>query len=168
MVVRISASPSPLGVAFWDCSPVLAAFKHLLTKEQRTKILRTSIFLKAKYNAIGEFVKLKARLVANGSQQDPKSYGDMNSPTVTMESLFAVLAISAYEGRYNCTIDIVGASLTAPTREGSEVFVELDAHMSRLLVKLKPDYAKYLDTNGRFCGKLNKALYGLIESSGSN
>ena len=140
-------------------------FKHLLTKEQRTKVIRSSIFLKAKYNAVGEFIKLKARLVANGSQQDPKSYGDMDSPTVTMEGLFMMTAISAHERRHNCTIDIVAAYLEADAMDGSEIYLELEALPSRILVKLKPEYAKYLDIHGKFTGRLKKALYGLIESA---
>jgi len=45
-----------------------------LTLEQRKSIIRSSMFLKEKYNSMGEFEKIKARLVANGNMQDKALY----------------------------------------------------------------------------------------------
>jgi hypothetical protein len=41
-----------------------------LTAEQRSGVIRSSMFLKEKFLATGEFEKLKARLVAGGDQQN--------------------------------------------------------------------------------------------------
>jgi hypothetical protein len=52
-------------------------------EEKRFKgALPSKIFLKAKYDAQGRFVKLKARLVAGGHRQKDDSYGRTSSPTV--------------------------------------------------------------------------------------
>ena len=47
-----------------------------LTYEERERIIRSSMFLKDKFLASGEFEKLKARLVAGGDQQDKSLYDD--------------------------------------------------------------------------------------------
>jgi hypothetical protein len=44
--------------------------KEMLTEEQSKRIIRSSMFLKAQYNALGEFEKVRAKLVANGHVQD--------------------------------------------------------------------------------------------------
>ena len=41
-----------------------------LTRDERDKVIRCSMFLKEKFTASGEYDKLKARLVASGDQQD--------------------------------------------------------------------------------------------------
>jgi hypothetical protein len=40
-----------------------------IPSENLKEIIRSSLFLKEKYNAKGEFEKIKARLVADGSKQ---------------------------------------------------------------------------------------------------
>jgi hypothetical protein len=54
-------------------------------------ILNSHVFLVNKYNANGEFEKVKARLVADGRDQDPLLYPNKSSPTVSIHSVFAVL-----------------------------------------------------------------------------
>jgi hypothetical protein len=46
------------------------------------------MFLKTKFNAEGKFEKIKARMVANGKQQDRSLYPDTYSPTVMLQSVF--------------------------------------------------------------------------------
>jgi hypothetical protein len=69
-----------------------------LTPEQRGRIIRSSMFLKEKFLATGEFEKLKARLVAGGDQQDKNLYDDLSAPTVSTSAVFTVLSIAAHEG----------------------------------------------------------------------
>ena len=52
------------------------------------------MFLKDKYDAAGDFQKLKARLVAGGDKQDKNLYEDLSSPTVSIESVFMILDLS--------------------------------------------------------------------------
>ncbi len=56
-----------------------------LTRDERDKVIRCSMFLKEKFTASGEYEKLKARLVASGDQQDNGLYEDLclSSPTAS-------------------------------------------------------------------------------------
>ncbi len=60
-----------------------------------TKILRSHMFVVEKFLATGEFDKMKARLVADGRDQESKMYSDKASPTVALHSVFTVLGIMA-------------------------------------------------------------------------
>jgi acyl-CoA synthetase (AMP-forming)/AMP-acid ligase II len=53
-----------------------------LTVDQRRSIIRSSMFIKEKFDANGVFEKLKARLVAGGDQQEKSLYADISSSTV--------------------------------------------------------------------------------------
>ena len=55
-----------------------------LSGSQKRKIIRSFVLLKEKFNAEGDFEKLKARLVANGAQMDPSTHNDFSSPTVSL------------------------------------------------------------------------------------
>ena len=70
-----------------------------LTAAEQRGILRSSMFLKTKFDAKGVFEKIKARLVADGSMQDRSLYPNNSSPTVSMQSLFMCLGIAAKERR---------------------------------------------------------------------
>ena len=54
----------------------------VLTKDEMYRIIRSSMFLKEKFLASGEFEKLKTRLVAGGDQQDKSLCEDLSAPTV--------------------------------------------------------------------------------------
>jgi len=57
----------------------------------RTKILKSHMFVVEKYLANGNFDKMKARLVADGRDQDAEMYPDKSSPTVAVHSVFTAL-----------------------------------------------------------------------------
>ena len=80
-----------------------------LTNDEKHRIIRSSMFLKEKFLASGEFEKLKARLVAGGDQQDLSLYEDLSAPTVGKSSVFVLLSIAAHVGRAVTVIDISGA-----------------------------------------------------------
>jgi Reverse transcriptase (RNA-dependent DNA polymerase) len=111
-----------------------------LTAEQRSQIIRSSMFLKEKYLASGEFEKLKARLVAGGDQQDKDLYDDLSAPTVSTSSAFIILSIATHEGRKTSVVDIGGAFLNAEMKTRVLVHIRLDRTMSDLLVRLQPSY----------------------------
>ena len=92
-----------------------------LNKAQRKNVIRSSVFMKEKYNTKGVFVKLKARLVAGGDQQDKSIYEDISSPTVRQESVMMVIAIAAAEDRKLVTCDVTGAFLEAMMPDDCEV-----------------------------------------------
>jgi hypothetical protein len=60
-----------------------------------TKMLKLHMFVVTKYLASGEFDKMKARLVADGRDQDPELYLKKSSPTVALHSVFTVLGLVA-------------------------------------------------------------------------
>jgi hypothetical protein len=78
--------------------------KAHLTKNQLKSVIRSSMFLKEKFNGDGSFDKLKARLVAGGDGQDKSLYDNLSSPTVAQETVMMVIAIAAAEKRKVLTL----------------------------------------------------------------
>jgi hypothetical protein len=122
------------------------------------------MFLKAKHDAVGTFVKMKARLVADGSQQDPSLYPDKSAPTAQLQSIMMVLAIGAAEDRHTLLIDITGAYLEADM-EGEVVTVHMDAQMAAAAVEAMPELAVFLRKDGTMDHEAVKAIYGCIQSA---
>jgi Reverse transcriptase (RNA-dependent DNA polymerase) len=136
-----------------------------LTADERRAMIRSSMFLKEKYLATGEFEKLKARLVAGGDQQDKDMYDDLSAPTVSTSAVFTVLSIAAHEGRKASVVDIGGAFLNAEMKTGVPVHMRLDRAMSELMIRLQPTYKRFQDAKGCIVVLLNRALYGCVESA---
>ena len=109
---------------------------------EKARIIRSSMFLKEKFLASGEFEKLKARLVAGGDQQDKTLYDDLSAPTVGTSSVFTLLCIAAHKGRAVSAIDISGAYLNAYMSTGLTVHMRLDKHTTNMIVKLAPQTIK--------------------------
>jgi hypothetical protein len=123
------------------------------------------MFLKAKYLPDGKFDKLKARLVAGGDQQDKSLYDELSSATVSTSSVFTLASIAAYEKRSVAVVDIAGAFLNASMKESIPVHMRLDRTMSDFLITLDKTYQAYQDGQGGLTVRLEKALYGCVESS---
>jgi Reverse transcriptase (RNA-dependent DNA polymerase) len=62
-------------------------------------------------------------------------------------------------------VDIGGAFLNADMDTGILVHMRLDATMSGLLCRLDQGYIAYMDTKGCIVVRLDKALYGCVESA---
>ena len=137
-----------------------------LTIEQKKGIISCSMFLKEKYRADGSFEKVKARLVAGGHQQDRTVYGDkVSSPTVAISSVFMIAVIAAAKRRVVTTVDIPGAYLHANMPEDCEVLMRLNKYLSNVIVQLDDKYSIYMNDDGSIIVKLDKALYGCVQSS---
>jgi hypothetical protein len=136
-----------------------------LTKAQLKSVIRSSLFLKEKFDASGAFVKLKARLVAGGDRQDKSLYDDLSSPTVCLESVMEILAIAASEGRKVVTADITGAFLECALPEGDDVTMALDPIVTKILCELDEMTTPFVGEDGRVFVKLRRALYGCVQSS---
>ena len=134
-----------------------------LSRTQLKKIIRSSMFLKTKFDARGHFEKIKARLVADGRGQDRALFPDNRSPTVAMHSLLMCLYIAAREGRHVAKIDIGGAYLNADMK-GEEVIMELDRTLTEIISKYLPELKPY-ESNGKLLVRLDKALYGCVQSA---
>jgi hypothetical protein len=133
-----------------------------LNHNQRRKIIRSKMFIKEKFLPNGTFDKLKARLVSGGDQQDRSLYSDVSSPTVALSSVFMVSSLAAQSDQSVATADVGGAYLNADMT--SEVYIRLDAIIAAMLVELDPDFEKFLNFDGTIIVRLDKALYGCIES----
>ena len=139
--------------------------KSNLTEKQRRMILRSSAFLKAKYDLVGNFLKLKARLVADGRGEDRSLFAesDIASPTVSISSLFTIASVTAAKGYRVITMDIGQAYLNADMQQ--DVYIKLEPLISDILIERDSSFSKYLDQKGEILVKLNKALYGCVESA---
>lgn len=142
-----------------------AVNKSQLSKKQLSGLIRCHMFLKEKFNAQGNFEKVKARLAAGGDLQDKNLYETLSSPTVSLESVMMVVAIAAIEKRQVRSYDITGAYFEVSLPEGDEVFMYLDPVLTKILSELDPQAATMIDEKGGLVVKLNKALYGLVQSS---
>ena len=138
--------------------------KRDLTFKQLKSVIRSTMFLKEKFLSTDEFVKLKARLVAGGDQQDKSLYEDLASPTVATAAVFTTVAIAARERRHVATIDIGGAYLNAEMGDHS-VYMLLDPLIASLLRRVDGKYEEFVNDDGSIIVKLNKALYGCVQSA---
>jgi hypothetical protein len=139
--------------------------KRRLTYAQLKNSIRSSMFLKEKYDASGVFEKLKARLVAGGNEQDKTLYDQLSCPTVTQEAIMMVLNIAARERRKVRTIDITGAYLECDMTGEVEVIMKLDPVLTRILHEVDASVKGTEDEKGVTYVKLNKALYGTIQAA---
>ena len=76
-----------------------------------------------------------------------------------------VFSIAAYENRKVVVVDIGGAYLNADMDTGVDVYMRLDATMSKMMMILDGSYEQYADKRGCVVVKLDKALYGCVESA---
>jgi hypothetical protein len=142
--------------------PVLRAN---LSGKQRRKIIRSSMFLKEKFDGMGKFEKLKGRLVADGRMQDRSLYADKRSPTAKLESILMELAIAAKERKHMTKVDIAGAYLNALIGDGDDIYMELSKDVTTILVEEMPTLRRFVEPSGKLLAKILKAMYGLIQSA---
>ena len=103
--------------------------------------------LKLKFNALGEILKFKARLVALGNLEWA-SLRDTYAPTVNAKTINLLLALGAQEKMILYGLDITGAFITADIDD--DVYIQL------------PDGIAPKDADGNNqIWKLNKTLHGL-------
>ena len=81
-----------------------------------------------------------------------------------LPGLFAMLTIAAKEHRRASVFDVGSAYLNAEM-EGEEVIMELDAVLSMILSRIAPGFATFVDGRGKVCVRLDRALYGCVQSA---
>ena len=121
------------------------------------------MLINEKYLPNGDFDKIKARFVADGSKQS--SFGkENNSPTISQASINLTLAISAFEGRHIMTVDVKAAFLNAKMPNKNVIIrIRRQDKIYPYLIKACPEYEKYTTATGILL-ELHGALYGLVES----
>jgi predicted lactoylglutathione lyase len=138
---------------------------HALSRDQRRKVIRSHMIFQPKYDPnTGEFIKLKARFVADGSTQDKSLYEDVSSPTVSTHAVFINAAIAAKERRIVKVVDLPGAYLHADM-SGEEVLMHISKEDAEIMIMMDAKYKQFLREDGSMVVKLSKALYGCIESA---
>lgn len=137
-----------------------------LESSQRKKVIRSFMFLKEKFRPDGTFEKLKMRLVAGGNMQDKLDMELTSSPTVTLSTVFILFMHAAYYCFKVKTVDIAGAYLNAGMGN-TNVFMRIDSDLADVLVEIDKDqdYSVSRQDDGSIVVKLEKALYGCIESA---
>lgn len=157
------AIKSELSQLFKHKSALIPLRRESLTQAQLDRVIRSSMFLKTKFDATGAFEKVKARLVADGRMQDRSLYPDSSSPTVSMSSIATCLTIAAKEGAHAMKIDIGGAYLNA-NMTGETVIMELNKTLTHIAIEHLPELQPYVE-DGKLLVKLDKALYGCVQSA---
>jgi len=132
-----------------------------LSQEQRKIVVRSHMFLREMYED-GSFVKIKARLVADGRMQDRTLYNDHSSPTTKTKSVMTCLKLAARHNWDLLQLDVGGVFLCANMDESEEVFMVLDKQLSHMCGNWIQGASERLRNDGKLVVKVNKAMYGLI------
>lgn len=132
-----------------------------------SKIVDGHMLVDEKVDAENRFVKVKARFVADDSKSKTSSSAKSSSPSPTMHSssFHMMLAISAYERRSMCTFDVPTAFTWAPIPDSDLIYLRMRRQVVDILLRLRPDYAQYVNADGSIYFKLERALYGLVQSA---
>jgi hypothetical protein len=124
------------------------------------------LFFKEKYLPDGSFDRMKARLVAGGDQLDRELYGNSESPTASMSALFMCAGIAASERRKVESADVTAAYLNAQIpADQPPIMMTLGKDITQVYVNKHPEFKEFVRNNGSMTVKLEKALYGCIESA---
>lgn len=97
--------------------------------------------------------------------QDKGLYEDLSSPTVSQETVMTTLAIAAIERRRVATVDITGAYLECKLPDEDEVFMRLDPLLASMVAEVDPSAKVNIDDKGVLFVRLERALYGCVQSS---
>jgi hypothetical protein len=136
-----------------------------LTYDQKKNILRSFMFIKQKFFPNGDMDKLKARLVADGSQQGRHLYDFVSSATVSLQVVFLLFNIASH---YKCmlqTVDIRGAFLNAEfTSADKPIYLKINKDVVPYWILQDPTAKPYVSDKGELLLLLDRFLYGLKQS----
>jgi len=108
---------------------------------------------------------MKARLVADGRDQDAAMYPDKSSPTVAIHSVFTALGLaSGKPWQIVMKIDIKGAFVQTPMK-GEPVYMKVDPKISHYVIEMFPKLKEMLEMGGNLYTLLLKAMYGCDQAS---
>ena len=128
-------------------------------------ILKSHMFLVNKYSADGSFDKVKARLVADGRDQDAELFPNKSSPAVAIHSVFTVLSLACQKHwRVVAKIDIKGAFIQTPMTS-PPIYMKLDPRITRMAKELYPEFNEFIWDDSCLYTILLKAMYGCVQES---
>ena len=128
-------------------------------------VIPGSLFLKPKFDAQGNFTKIKARFVAGGHRQEWSDEDDPSSPTVHWETVLTLCALVARHNLHLECVDVPSAYLHASRdkAESATVVIKMDKNITHLILQLRPEWREFAP-DGYLHLEVCKALYGLRES----
>ncbi len=131
-------------------------WRNLETNQDRgMNIVPSQMILRAKYDASGNFIKLKARLVACGNRERlPEHFrrADVESPTANYNNILLLLNIAVIRKMRMAILDVTAAYLHAD--------IEGDIYM-----RINADVNQFVSNQSQpMVVKLNKCIYGLKQS----
>lgn len=113
-------------------------------------------------------IRLRARWVGGGHRQKRSDIlAERVAPTARSTTHSILLAIASKEGRKLIVGDIPSAYLQAEHKpaDGRPVYIIADKHTSSLIAEAHPEYKDFIMDNGTMILKVQKAMYGLVESA---
>jgi len=111
------------------------------------------------------FDKVKARLIADGRDQDPEMFPNKSSPTVVIQSVSTVLGLACQKRwRIVTKIDIKGAFVQSSMR-GPPIYMQLDPKITQFVREMYPKFNEFVWKDACIYTILLKAMYGCIQSS---
>jgi hypothetical protein len=128
-------------------------------------ILKSHMLLVNKYLADGGIDKVKARLIADGRDQDPEIFPNKLSPTVAIQSVFTVLGL-ACEKRWQIVakIDFKGAFVQTPMK-GPPIYMKLDPKMTQIAKEMYQEFNEFIWKDACIYTMLLKVMYGCVQAS---
>ena len=130
--------------------------------------IRSFGFFKVKRDAVtGDVLKLKYRLVINGKVKRLSGFyetfdRDFAGYTPSWANTAAYMSINAAKGKHFMLMDVKQAYLQTENNLGHHMV--LSKQETAVLIKLKPEWARYVRKNGEILVKVKKSIYGLKES----
>ena len=140
-------------------------FDRLMKVGAIASILPSKFFLTGKFDASGEFDKLKARLAACGNFQSVYDITDKEteSPTVSITTVLILLSIAAKMKLHKRAFDVSAAYLNAELDKPE--YMRISKDIAAIIAENDPEKAKCLLKDGSMVVRLKKALYGLRQAS---
>lgn len=154
-------------VQFLDFNCFSPIYGDELSREERRNIISSKLFLKSKVDTLtGQQIKLKSRVVMRGDMQRRDTVGDTSSPTAALETVKIMFCVACFERRKCLISDLTAAYLAnAYPEDEPAIFIRLSANLAKYLIRLKPEYAKYLCKDNTWVGRVTKTIYGLMISA---
>ena len=128
-----------------------------------TQQLPLHLILTHKYDAHGNYVKTKARIVIGGNLQHRDENMNTSSFCVRTQTILMSLGIAQHKKMGIYAVDIKTAYLHANVN--SHVLGRMSKKLVPYLLKSHPHMKDHLNRDGSMTFKVKKALYGLAEAS---
>ena len=150
----------------------LKCWRYLNNIQERTpsvheRITPSSMFLKKKYDAKGNFLLWKARLVGGGHRTDHNVYEPLekHSPTIPSEVAMMQLGQASYEKANVEVFDIPSAYLNAHLAPNKRQLMRFNKSIAEIICKVDPSAKAYIQKDGTLLVEVLRALYGFPESA---